>query len=98
MSTKTKTDAKTDAKAIADAKDGDAVPVTGDPANTTSLVGLLADAGREQDIRITRLEAEVLAIRQALIDLAALLRNAGPPTKGALECVTNTLDRLEPLL
>jgi hypothetical protein len=72
-------------------------------ANTKTETPAITLDGVSRDVavvdqRIARLEAEVLALRQALIDLAALLRNAGPPTKGALECVTNTLDRLEPLL
>lgn len=52
----------------------------------------------ELDSKATGLELRLGAVRQGLIDLAALLRNAGPPTKGALECVNNTLARLEPVL
>lgn len=51
---------------------------------------------QELDSKATGLELRLSAVRQGLIDLAALLRNAGPPTKGALECVKNTLAQLEP--
>ncbi len=67
-------------------------------AKATDLADILAEGIGEHDTRIAALETKVAALRQAIIDLAALLRNAGPPTKGALECVTNTLTRLEPLL
>ena len=67
-------------------------------AKATDLADILAEGIGQHDTRIAALETKVAALRQAVIDLAALLRNAGPPTKGALECVNNTLARLEPVL
>lgn len=95
MAKKANTDA--DLEAIASAKDGDAVPVTTPPAQATDLADILSEGIGEHDTRIAALETKYAAVRQAVVDLAALLRNAGPPTKGALECVNNTLARLEPV-
>lgn len=67
-------------------------------AEATNLGDLLAEGIGEHDNRIAALETKVVALRQGLIDLAALLKNAGPPTKGALDVVNATLARLEPVL
>lgn len=89
-----KASATEEVAAIANAQPGDVVAVS-DP--TKSLEEMTAEAIGELNTRISALETKNAALRQAIIDLAALLRNAGPPTKGALECVNNTLARLEPV-
>lgn len=81
----------------ASAAESGAEGTEGTAAEIPSDVEQLWTRVQELDSKATGLELRLGAVRQGLIDLAALLRNAGPPTKGALECVNNTLARLEPV-